>query len=84
MSFYKVTKKKLKECAELQPLDYFEKYLDILIHNLRMELKRYNHEANRPDYEVTAQLVSRVYVEPVLKQVFFLLDIVRTKKQMIT
>ena len=78
----KITRKKLIELAKLQPLKYFEKYHDILAHNLWMAVKKATRERKRPGYLMTAQVIEEVEVKPLILECWFLEQIIKTKKML--
>jgi len=77
----KITRAKLIKLAKLQPLQYFEKYHDILCNNLWMAVKKANWERNRKDgdYSVTAQVIEQTEVKRLIYDCWFLEQIIRTK-----
>jgi len=76
----KITRKKLIELANLQPLKYFEKYHDILCNNLWMAIKKANFERKRPGYEMTVQVIEEVEVKPLILDCWFLEQIIKAKE----
>ena len=79
----KVSEAKLIEAANLQDLDYFEKYHDILTHNLRMTMKKVKRERNRPGYEFTAQLIELTEMRRGILDCWFMELVIQTKKEML-
>ncbi len=80
----KVTEKKLIECANFQDLDYFEKYHDILSHNLRMSMIKIKKERDRgPKFIFTVQLLELVELKPIILDCWFLELIIQTKKELL-
>ena len=74
-----ITKDQLKEI----PLEDLEKCFEILIHNLRVELKRVRFERNRKDgdFSFTAQLLEEVEVKPRLLDVLEMAECVNWKRK---
>lgn len=79
----KVTKKQLIQYANLQPLEYFEKYLDILCNNLRVTMKRIKFERDRPGYEVTAQVIEQTQMKNEIIGCWLLENVINTKKELL-
>ena len=78
----KVSKKKLIELANLQDLEYFEKYHDILCHNLRMTMKKVKRERDRPGFEMTAQIIEQTEMRKGILDCWFLEQVINTKKEL--
>lgn len=77
-----ITKAKLVELANLQPLAYFEKYHDILCNNLWMSVKKANWERNRKDgdYSFTAQVIEQTEVKGLILDCWLLEQVIKTKQ----
>ncbi len=78
-----LSKKKLIEYAKLQPLEYFEKYHDILCHNLRMTMKKVKRERVRPGFEMTAQIIEQTEMKKGIIDCWLLENIIQTKKELL-
>ena len=80
----KVSKKKIIEAANLQPLSYFQKYHDILCHNLRMSMKKIRKERIRgPAYAMTVQILEQFELKQIIIDCWFLELIINMKKELL-
>lgn len=70
------------ELANLQDMKYFEKYHDILCHNLRMTMMRVKKERDRPGFEITVKVLELTEMTRGIKECWFLEQIIKTKKEL--
>ncbi len=83
MILTKLSKKSLEETARAQPMEYFEKYQSIVIHNLLVELHNANRERKRgPEYYMTYEILLEVNVKPRLLELWLVMDVIETKKRL--
>lgn len=78
----KISKKRLIELANLQNEEYFEKFHDILSHNLRMTMKKVKRERDRPGYEMTSQILEQTEMRQGIINCWLLEEVINTKKIM--